>query len=503
MWMFKAVILVWLYHFTSFADKQGIIHDDVSWFQTPLLDVPALKYELEFEIVFPIEKCCPIMYLPNTLPVRYSFSEVKCYTNVTTEGLQHWFKHMTFVLPNINPNFGSCVKDEQQGIYTCNINTYGMNYIPEERWLTFGYLCNTTKSLKGLEYSYKTVLKNTTSCERLSLKGKEIPYFHCEKYYDYVTFPNLFGDRTLEDALQHLQLFGGWVQQMTKPCYQHLDYVLCQAFLPRCPEEQSNSQINDSLNSREVSYIVPICQEMCWDNWYSCKQALDPVINYVNCFYYKQKEKLNFCIYKNVSCETPTHIENGKLKGKARKSYPVGAKVQYSCNDDFKIKGNSTSICGYSGTWSIPPKCENIILTKIIIIMLPILILLLIIFVLFLTCYLHYRRVSDSKKYFENQPLEKRNRDFDAFLSYYSDVHKVHPDRSFAWNILNKLEKETSPPLKMLIHERNFIAGRPIFENIVNAVKHSNAAIVILSQDYIDASWCREEFTVRECSLFM
>ncbi len=477
--------------------KQGIIQNDDTWFQTPLLDSPALKYELDIQITFAIEKCCPIMYLPNTLPVRYHFSDIKCYTDVITEDLQHWYRHHAFVFPRVNENFGNCKKDEKNGVYTCHVNTYDMNVFPSKRWLTFGYLCSKKMSLYGLKYSYSVTVEHTTQCEPLNLKEHKIPYLNCEKYYNYMSLPNIYGDRTLSEAIRSIQLLFNRLKSMKTPCHKYLDYGICQAFLPRCPIDKAdvdNSLQNETLT---VTHIVPLCQEMCWDIWHSCQVELDPIMKYVNCFYYKPRENDSSCIYKDVYCDPPNVIENGKLKEKPKEKYPVHTQVQYVCNEDFELTGNQTSVCGFSGTWSSIPNCKSVLVKKIIIITVPLVVFLMVILILILMCYLRHNKMQNSKKYFESQPLEKRNRDFDAFLSYVSDVHKVHPDRHFAWDILkNKLEKETSPPLKLLIHERNFIAGRPIYQNIVNAVKNSNCAIDIFSQDYIDASWCREEFTV-------
>ena len=60
-----------------------------------------------------------------------------------------------------------------------------------------------------------------------------------------------------------------------------------------------------------------------------------------------------------------------------------------------------------------------------------------------------------------------------------------------------KLEQEADPPFKLLFHERDFRADTLILTNIVNAIRNSNAAIIIMSQDYVDAKWCRAEF--EEC----
>ena len=41
---------------------------------------------------------------------------------------------------------------------------------------------------------------------------------------------------------------------------------------------------------------------------------------------------------------------------------------------------------------------------------------------------------------------------------------------------------------------RDFKAGWDIKWNIINAIRNSNSAIIIMSQDYINSLWCVEEF---------
>ena len=96
----------------------------------------------------------------------------------------------------------------------------------------------------------------------------------------------------------------------------------------------------------------------------------------------------------------------------------------------------------------------------------------------------------------QNQLLQKRNKENDAFVSFFSDHG---PDYDFVKNVLQlKLEEESEPPFKLTIHLRDFRADTLIYVNICNAVTNSNSAIILMSQAYIDAQWCREEFEVCE-----
>ncbi len=82
-------------------------------------------------------------------------------------------------------------------------------------------------------------------------------------------------------------------------------------------------------------------------------------------------------------------------------------------------------------------------------------------------------------------PVPSRNKEFDAFVCY-----KFDESHNFVTNILKpQLEDEFK-----LLDCYDFDPGLLIVENIENVIKKSNCAIVLLSQGFIDSSWCRQEF---------
>ena len=94
----------------------------------------------------------------------------------------------------------------------------------------------------------------------------------------------------------------------------------------------------------------------------------------------------------------------------------------------------------------------------------------------------------------QRKKLLKRNREYDSFVCYNFDE-----DWNFVCNsILPEFEENHDPPLKMFIHDRDFIIGQEISANIHNAIENSNSAIIVMSQGFIDSPRCREEFT--KCS---
>ena len=84
-----------------------------------------------------------------------------------------------------------------------------------------------------------------------------------------------------------------------------------------------------------------------------------------------------------------------------------------------------------------------------------------------------------------------RTEEYDAFVCYEYNEE----DRNFAENIIRlELEENHDPPFKLFIHRRDFKAAWDIMWNIRNAIKNSNSAIIVMSQEYVDSLWCKEEF---------
>ena len=85
---------------------------------------------------------------------------------------------------------------------------------------------------------------------------------------------------------------------------------------------------------------------------------------------------------------------------------------------------------------------------------------------------------------------EDDNKIYDTFISYSSDDYQY-----VIFELLTKLE-EHQPPYKVCIHQRDFLVGEAIANNIVNAIESSKRTIVILSENYLDSEWCLYEFKV-------
>ena len=78
-------------------------------------------------------------------------------------------------------------------------------------------------------------------------------------------------------------------------------------------------------------------------------------------------------------------------------------------------------------------------------------------------------------------------RKYHAFVSY-------NHDKDYEWvanDMVSKVEEEWG--YSLCIGQRDFVAGAPIAENIVNAVENSHLTLIILTPDFISSHWCEFE----------
>ncbi|XP_061190213.1 toll-like receptor 4 [Saccostrea echinata] len=77
---------------------------------------------------------------------------------------------------------------------------------------------------------------------------------------------------------------------------------------------------------------------------------------------------------------------------------------------------------------------------------------------------------------------------FDAFVSYAEE------DNMFVRGLVNYLEENCK--LRLCIHQRDFIPGTDIADNITNAIHNSKRTVCVLTSDYIKSYWCNFELNM-------
>ena len=112
------------------------------------------------------------------------------------------------------------------------------------------------------------------------------------------------------------------------------------------------------------------------------------------------------------------------------------------------------------------------------------------------------RFITNRKAYQELQETDTEY-EYDAFVSYHKD------DRAWVRNELyenidmrdGEVDTIDQPRFRLCIHDRDFIPGEAIEENILKAIESSRKTIVVLSKNFLKSAWCEFELQIarKEC----
>ncbi|XP_053388056.1 toll-like receptor 4 [Mercenaria mercenaria] len=91
-------------------------------------------------------------------------------------------------------------------------------------------------------------------------------------------------------------------------------------------------------------------------------------------------------------------------------------------------------------------------------------------------------------KKLHNGPNEPEYFMYDAFISYANEDLRFILDL-----IIPKLEENE---MKLCLHERDFLPGNNIADNILEAIRNSRKTVVILSKEFLKSKWCLYEFNM-------
>ena len=102
--------------------------------------------------------------------------------------------------------------------------------------------------------------------------------------------------------------------------------------------------------------------------------------------------------------------------------------------------------------------------------------------------YLYYMAKARYRGYDQipNAQIEYR---YDAFISYSNEDYRFTKDE-----LVEELEGNYG--LNLCIHQRDFIPGNYIAENILQAIKNSIMVVIILTQQFLKSKWCIYEFNM-------
>ena len=89
---------------------------------------------------------------------------------------------------------------------------------------------------------------------------------------------------------------------------------------------------------------------------------------------------------------------------------------------------------------------------------------------------------------FDKSDDKDKEKKYDAFLSYAGQ------DYRWVCHVLRKKFEDLSPSYRFCLHDRDFVPGVAISDNIDNAVNESRRMVVVLSRNYVKSEWCMYEF---------
>ncbi len=368
-----------------------------------------------------------------------------------------------------------------------------LDYTPRIFSFSFGFSCHTPNALQlqNVSFEIEIIQQNITECIPFPPEERS-----CSLLFHRTLFPNLLGDESFAELYSGLRAAAAVLppssqdERQTDPlCYKYFGEAICLALYPNC--------------DTKTGTILPICRETCTDGLNACSHLSVLESNFsklFNCNYLPSVFGNIPCFNKNVTCGDPpevpnahlnTDYENGSSAAEINLNstlvFPLHFELEYSCvGQTFQVDNSNTIRCEYSGNWSKPPKClpKRNISGLMANVLPPVGAVLLIIVGSIVYTVARCKDKSNNHKC-------KRRKTYDAFVCYSYD----EKDSDFAENTVRlALEENQNPPFKLCIHRRDFLAAWDIMWNIRNAIQNSNSAIIIMSQEYVNSLWCREEF---------
>ena len=495
----KAVTLLVLFlqlNVTHSTHVSGSITENTVFVYRKLPVAPSVSTIIEFSV----------SYSPSAM--GYKFPLTGIYTNYPKVNIGHRCSFIEYgQLGNLNLH--PYLKLGRYRTTTCElsgsdtVNCSGrvnvQDYIPRNFYLTFGFHCNWPRiySLQGLTYNISFFDQNngTSDCIDYSVIPRSGV---CSRFYKKTSLPNLIGDEDLEHYEEYFKqsTFVEALLFMDGTCYQHVWEVVCHIILPKC----------DPVTKQ----VTHPCREMFWDLLKGCEKKCRDLLGrmgsefrhnspsyvniflstenlkWVNCDYLPSIHSNVSCFYKPVTCDSPLNGTNSTVMVNTTQKdvYQLHDVVQYACvNVTFEMRGTSSMTCLYSGEWSHPPpRCIAPLKDSMnpLLVILTVLIIPLMIYTNLVLCVL-YRKTKIQTSI--------RDKQYDAFVCYCYEAK----DSDFAEKTIPQ-ELEHKRGFRLCVHRRDFKAGWDIKWNIMNAIRNSNSAIIIMSQDYINSLWCVEEF---------
>ncbi|KAH3893109.1 hypothetical protein DPMN_017252 [Dreissena polymorpha] len=107
---------------------------------------------------------------------------------------------------------------------------------------------------------------------------------------------------------------------------------------------------------------------------------------------------------------------------------------------------------------------------------------------------IRYHMYMSKERFFGHQMLPDytaiQHYKYDALISYAEDNIRFILD-----DVIPRLETYI---ISLCIHQRDFLPGNAISDNIIHAIQSSRKTIVILSNSFLKSKWCMYEFNIAQ-----
>ena len=110
---------------------------------------------------------------------------------------------------------------------------------------------------------------------------------------------------------------------------------------------------------------------------------------------------------------------------------------------------------------------------------------------------MYYKRWSIRYFFYLMQSRRKQKKEQKDIHNYTFDAFVCYHNSDIEW-LFNKLRPklEVDNHFSLCIHDRDFIAGRDIVENIVESIEKSRKVLLLLSKQFASSHWCRFEMAM-------
>ncbi len=253
---------------------QWHITEDAVGMRDTLYKTPNRYFDIEMIIDFDKDKCCPVVVLGEILHYEGLSFTKSCFPPLIQD-YSVWVPSLVYVLDpkRSNQKFVEC-QEVKSNRYRCSISDNFQFDVPKFLLIKIGFFCNEENPLKSLEnLNGEVITKKVSNFSDCNLIEKGITPLSCDSYYQFTSFPNIFGHLSQRDAAQASRVFYAALKNLK--CYQHLMYFFCGLLFPQCPAPNNGSAMIGG--TYRVEYLLSMCPEMCMDLFKGCGAQMDPL----------------------------------------------------------------------------------------------------------------------------------------------------------------------------------------------------------------------------------